>query len=180
MIIVISGPPGSGKSTVGKRLSEKFSLKYISAGQIFRYLAQKEGLSLLDLNQKAEKVFEIDKKIDQEIFRIATTEKNIIIESHIGGWLLKNIADFSVYLNASIETRAKRIAMRDNISYYEALDQIIKREESHFKRFLFYYGIDITDLSVFDLVINSDFISPDDVAKIIEITLLSLKVKKIR
>jgi len=179
MIIVISGPPGSGKSTVGKKLSNKFSLRYISAGQIFRDLAQKEGLSLLDFNKKAEEDFDIDKKIDQEIYRIATTEKNVIIESHIGGWLLKNIANLTVYLNASIETRAKRISIRDNISFYDALDQIIKREESHFKRFLFYYGIDITDLSVFDLVINSDFISPDDVTKIIETVLLSLKTKNI-
>ena len=179
MIIVISGPPGSGKSTIGKKLSKKFSLKYVSAGQIFRELAQKEGLSLIDLNKKAEKDFDIDKKIDQEIFRIATTEKDVIIESHIGGWLLKNIADLTVYLNASIETRAKRIAIRDNISFYEALDQIIKREESHYKRFLSYYGIDMTDLSVFDLVINSDFISPDDVVRIIETTLLSLKAKNI-
>ena len=179
MIIVISGPPGSGKSTVGKKLSNKFSLRYISAGQIFRDLAQKEGLTLLDFNKKAEKDFDIDKKIDQEIYRIATTEKNVIIESHLGGWLLKNIADLTVYLNASIETRAKRISIRDNISFYDALDQIIKREESHFKRFLFYYGIDMTDLSVFDLVINSDFISPDDITKIIETAFLSLKTKNI-
>lgn len=134
---------------------------------------------MLDFNKKAEEDFDIDKKIDQEIYRIATTEKNVIIESHIGGWLLKNIANLTVYLNASIETRAKRISIRDNISFYDALDQIIKREESHFKRFLFYYGIDITDLSVFDLVINSDFISPDDVTKIIETVLLSLKTKNI-
>jgi len=179
MIIVISGPPGSGKSTVGKKLAEKLSFKYISAGQIFRAIAQKEGVSLLDLNKLAERVFEIDRKIDEEIYRIATTEKNVIIESHVGGWLLKGIADFSVYLNASIETRAKRIAMRDNISFHEALNQIIKREESHFRRFLLYYGIDINDLSVFDLVINSDFLSADEVTKIIESAILSLKVKNL-
>lgn len=179
MIISISGPPGSGKSTVAKKIAHDFSLKYISAGQIFRELAQKEGLTLLELNNIAEKNFDIDKKIDQEIFRIATSEKNVIIESHIGGWLLKDIADISIYLNASIITRAKRISTRDKISFNEALDQIIKREESHSKRFLTYYGIDMSDLSVFDLVINTDFISPDDALKIIEILINALKVKNI-
>lgn len=179
MIISISGPPGSGKSTVAKKIAHDFSLKYISAGQIFRELAQKEGLTLLELNNIAEKNFDIDKKIDQEIFRIATSEKNVIIESHIGGWLLKDIADISIYLNASIITRAKRISTRDKISFNEALDQIIKREESHSKRFLTYYGIDMSDLSVFDLIINTDFISPDDALKIIEILINALKVKNI-
>ncbi|BAB65393.1 (d)CMP kinase [Sulfurisphaera tokodaii] len=179
MIIVISGPPGSGKSTVAKILSKNLSLKYISAGHIFRELAEKEGLSLLELNKKAEENFEIDKKIDREIFRIASTEKNIIIESHIGGWLLKDIADITVYLNASIEIRAMRIAKRDNIPFTKAIEQIIEREESHSRRFLAYYGIDLSDLSVFDLVINTDNLQPDEISKIIEAYLNFMLAKNI-
>ncbi|BFH73461.1 AAA family ATPase [Sulfurisphaera javensis] len=179
MILVISGPPGSGKSTVAKILSKKFSLQYISAGSIFRKLAESEGLSLLELNKKAEVIFDIDRKIDYEILRLVKDEKNLVIESHIGGWLLKGLSDLSVYLNADLEVRAQRISKRDNIPFSEALEQIIEREESHRKRFLSYYGIDLFDLSVFDLVINTNFLSPDDIAKIIETYILSLS-KNIR
>lgn len=68
---------------------------------------------------------------------------------------------------APLDVRAKRIASRDHISEDEAIIQIIKRERSHRERFLRYYGIDILDLSVFDLVINTSYLLPEDVADII-------------
>jgi len=92
---------------------------------------------------------------------------NLIIESHIAGWLFKQLVDLTVYLNAPLEIRAKRISLRDGISEDDALVQIMKRERSHKERFLRYYGIDIFDLTNFDLVINTQYLKPNDVADLI-------------
>ena len=167
MLIIISGPPGSGKSSVAKILANKLSLEYVSAGMIFRNLAKEKGVSLIELNKMAENDFGIDKTVDMEIFNLINKKRELVIESHIAGWLFHSYADLNVYLTASLITRAKRIANRDGISFNDALEQIIKREESHRERFLKYYGIDLYDLSVFDLTINTEYLSPSSVANVI-------------
>jgi|GEM_PF-3070305 len=72
-----------------------------------------------------------------------------------------------------IKIRANRIAIRDKISYDQAISQIIKREYMHYKRFNKFYGIDINDLSVFDLVINTSNVDVNNIVKLI-LTYLSL------
>ncbi|AWR97307.1 AAA family ATPase [Acidianus sulfidivorans JP7] len=161
MIIVISGPSGSGKTTVAKNLSKKYNLDFVSAGNIFREFAEKSGKDLITMNKDAEKNFDIDKLIDSKILEKAK-KGNVVIESHIAGWLLKDIADFSIYLWAPLEVRAMRISSRDKLSYEDALMKIIEREQSHYFRFWKYYGIDLFDLTPFDIVINTSKISVEN------------------
>jgi len=40
IVIVIGGPHGTGKSTYAKAIAEEFSLRHLSAGEIFRQLAE--------------------------------------------------------------------------------------------------------------------------------------------
>lgn len=166
MIIVISGPSGSGKTTIAKILSNKLNMSYISAGELFRNMAKNAGKDVLDLNLAAEKDFSIDKEIDKKIFDIAS-KGNVVVESHIVGWLLKDMADYNIYVWASLEERSKRISKRDKISYSEAIQKVIAREESHYLRFWKYYGIDLLDLSVFDLCINTERMPVDNIIDII-------------
>lgn len=167
MIIAISGPPGSGKTTIGKELASRLSFDFISGGLVFRELAKKNGVSVMDLNRMAESDPKIDREIDNMLVVMAKEAKNAVVESHLAGWLLRDMSDITIYVWAPLEVRAQRIAKRDGISYGEALDQIIQREWSHYTRFLRYYGFDITDLSFYDFVINSGFLSVDDTVKII-------------
>jgi cytidylate kinase len=167
MIIAISGPPGSGKTTIALELSKKLNISFISAGRIFRKVAADKGLSIIELNRLAEKNIDIDREIDFQITTIVKKVPNIVIESHIAAWLLNNIADYKIYLSAPIHVRAKRIADRDKISYSDALKEIINREWSHYIRFKKYYGIDITDLSIFDLVINTANLSVTETVEFI-------------
>ncbi len=167
MIIAISGPPGSGKTTIGRELAKKLSFDFISGGMAFRELARKNGVSVMELNKLAESNPEIDRQVDSLLVSMAKGMKNAVIESHLAGWLLKDISDIKIYIWAPLEIRAQRIAKRDGISYETALAQIIDREWSHYKRFLQYYGYDITNLALFDLVINSGFLSVDQTVDII-------------
>ncbi|MEE3477591.1 MAG: AAA family ATPase, partial [Methanomethylophilus sp.] len=64
MRITISGPPGSGKTTVCGKLSEALGLKAVVFGQVFRQLAAEKGLTLVELGKLAEQDPQIDADID--------------------------------------------------------------------------------------------------------------------
>ena len=63
MIIAISGLTGSGKNTLGELLAKK--LGYHLVCPTFKDLAEKEGISLMEFQKKAEKDPNIDRKFDQ-------------------------------------------------------------------------------------------------------------------
>ncbi len=167
IIIAISGPAGSGKTTYAKILARKLGLRYFSAGSIFREIASKKGLSLEELSKIAEKDPSIDLEIDRKTLEEAS-KGNVIVEGHLVAWVVKDIADVKIYVKAPLIERVKRIASRENRPINEVLEETVSRENSQRKRFYEYYGIDIRDLSIFDLVIDTTKLNIDDVVELIE------------
>ncbi len=165
MRITISGPPGSGKTTACNRLSEMLGLKAVVFGKIFRELAAEKHLSLLEFGQLAEKAPSIDEAIDARIVEIARENENIILESRLSAYMLtrNSIPAFKIYLGASPEVRMSRIGVREGQTLEEAKKETIERQASEAKRYMMYYNIDINDMSVYDLVVNTDELDPDGV-----------------
>ena len=165
MRITISGPPGSGKTTACNRLSEMLGLKAVVFGKIFRELAAEKHLSLLEFGQLAEKDPSIDEAIDAKILEIARENENIILESRLSAYMLSrnSIPAFKIYLGASPEVRMSRIGVREGQSLEDAKKETIERQASEAKRYMMYYNIDINDMSVYDLVVNTDELDPDGV-----------------
>ena len=155
LTIAVSGLHGSGTTTVAKALAETFNLRYISAGMLFRQLAKEKGMSLSELSKLAEKNPQIDQEIDERTQREAE-RGNVIIDAYIAGWVARRFADLAIYLHAPLEVRVLRIAGRENRKYEEVLAETQVREESEQNRFREYYGIDVSDLRLFDLVLMNE------------------------
>ncbi len=173
-IIAISGKHGSGKTTAAKELAKRLRYKYVSAGLIFREMAKKRGLTLEQLSILAENDPSIDKEIDQRTLDIANEEEDIIVDAQLAGWLLKDKAKLSICISASLEKRIERIAKRENRSIDEVKLETLTREKSEKNRYEVLYSYDINDLTIYDIVINTNRLNAQTVINILLTTVESL------
>ncbi len=176
MKITISGLPGTGTTTVAEIVAKRLGLKLISAGGIFRQLAAQRGMTLEEFGKLAEENPEIDKLIDTTQKEIAEKEDNVVVEGRLSGWFVRD-ADLKVWLFADAEVRYSRIAMREKKDVAIVRQETRRREELEKRRYRKFYSIDLDDLSIYDLVINSGRFSAEAIAELI-IRALELKAKK--
>lgn len=158
MIIAISGLPGSGTSTVSMMLSERIDVEVGSAGDIFRKMAEERGLALEEFGKLASCDVAIDQRIDQYQREIAShardTKKSIILEGRLSAWMVQ--PDLAIFIAAPLDIRAARVAHREKIPIAGAIEHIKEREACEAERYKRYYGVDVNDLKIYDLVINSE------------------------
>jgi cytidylate kinase len=155
MLITVSGPPGTGKSTTAAALADALDYEYVSGGDIFRQLADERGHTPLEFNRLAEDDPQIDRDLDRRLRQIAVDGDDIVLESRLAGWLAGDHAAFRFWLDAPLVVRAERIADREDKSVDEARTETAAREASEAKRYEEYYGIDIGDRSIYDLTMNT-------------------------
>ncbi|HEX9906949.1 MAG TPA: cytidylate kinase family protein [Thermoplasmata archaeon] len=169
MRITISGPPGSGKTTVCKLVAERLGCELVLVGQIFREMAVERGVDLEAFGRLAEEDKNIDKELDDRIFAVALEKESLVLEGRLTGTLLKRrkLPVFAVYITASEEVRAERIARREEEEVDAVLKDLRMRERSEKKRYLDFYGIDPSDRSTYDLWIDSTNTAPEVIADLI-------------
>ncbi|MFW5984028.1 MAG: (d)CMP kinase [Halobacteria archaeon] len=165
MRVTVSGLPGSGTTTLAEALSSRFDLEHVSSGDVFRAMARERGVSLAEFGRIAEKDPEIDREIDERQREIARERDDLVLEGRLSGWMVED-ADLRVWLSAPLDVRAERVADREEQTVEEARDEIEEREESEAKRYREIHGIDIGDLSVYDLVIDTSRWDEEGVAEI--------------
>ena len=161
MLITVSGPPGSGKSTTAAALADALDHEHVSGGDIFRSLADERGLTPLELNRVAEEDDQVDRDLDRRLRSIAHNREAVVLESRLAGWMAGDYADLRVWLDAPLDVRAARVADREEKSVETAREETEARSESEASRYEAYYGIDISDLSIYDLVVNTARWSPE-------------------
>ena len=154
VVITISGLPGSGTTTVSRLLSEKYGLVIISAGEVFRSLAKEYDMTLAEFGELAESDNSIDLKIDERQKEIANTRDNIILEGRLAGHMAEKA--MKIWIKAPVHVRVGRIVTRESGSFEDKLSETIKREASESVRYKTIYDIDINDLSVYDIMIDSN------------------------
>lgn len=171
MIITIGGPPGGGKTTSATRYSETYRFSLISAGALFREMAAERRLDLVAFGAHAEKHHDVDRDLDEMVLaavRTAVLEgRDAVVDGRIQAHLLTRakVPAFRVLLTAPIDVRAKRIADRERKSERQALREVISRERSERERYGAIYGIDLDDVRVYDLEIDSSELRPEAIVR---------------
>jgi len=170
MIITVSGLPGSGTTTASELLSKETGMKLVSSGEVFREMAMEKDMSLEEFSDLAEKNKGIDKKLDYRMVQKA--EEGMILEGRLTGHLLARSEKeaYKVWLTAPLDVRIDRISEREGVKDKDVLkERVLKREKSEKKRYEEYYDIDLIDISIYDIIIDSENNSPESIVeKIIE------------
>ena len=170
--VIISGPPAIGKTTVAKGLAKEFDLKYLSGGDVLKELAEEQGFRTerddfwdtsfgMEFLSMRKTNHEFDKKVDEKLKKLFL-EGGKIITSYTLPWLVQD--GIKIWLAGSQENSAKRMTIRDGISFEEALEIVEKRYQENKMIYKKLYGFNFgDDLSVFDIIINTDNLGADEV-----------------
>lgn len=166
--ITISGLPGTGKTTVAKLLEQRLGLRYVYSGEIFRRLAEQHQMSLEEFGKYCESHRNIDEELDRYQLDILK-EGNVILEGRLSGWLAfqNHIPAVKVLLQADIQIRASRIVKREQGDIEKRKKEILKREKSEATRYKKYYGIDVSDTSIYDVIIDAGDKTPEQIMEIV-------------
>ena len=111
---------------------------------------------------------DIDEELDRNQLKILK-QGTVILEGRIAGWIAyrNNVASLKIFIDAELETRIGRIIKREKGDFDRRKQEIIKREKSEATRYKKFYTIDISDTSIYDLVIDSSNKKPEEIVEII-------------
>lgn len=161
--IAVSGKSGCGNTTVSTLVAQKLGIRLIN--YTFHTMAEERGIGFLELCDLAEHDDFYDRHVDTRQVELAM-EGSCVLASRLAIWLLEK-ADLKVFLDASAEVRAERIARRESRSVDEVLEETLRRDHRDRQRYLRLYGIDNNDYSFADLIIDTEQYGQEEVARLI-------------
>lgn len=179
IVIAIGGLHGTGKSTYAKILAKDLRLRHVSAGQLFRQIAKERNLSLENLNELARSDPSLDQSVDERTKEEAAKE-GVIIDGQLAAAMAGDIADLRILITAPEKVRMERISSRDSLSFAEASERTLQRERAEHERYKKYYGIDVTDVSMYDVIVDTSSATIDETTKILKSAVEDYIAKQIR
>ncbi len=169
--ITVSGPPGSGTSTLVEKLANEYSWQSLNGGDIFRKEAKDRNLTVGQFSELCKTNLDVDKSLDEILKKeIENPDGAEIIESRLSGWWahLMEVDCLRVWVNVSPEECARRIQKREGGKFDDRLVLSQQRQIDDKERYRILYDIDLDDMSPYSLIIDTDDISAEEVFSIVK------------
>lgn len=172
IVVCISGLAGTGKSTLSKKIAVKYNLIYYSGGDALKALAAEEGYDSnmpgwwespagLSFLEAREKNLKYDKLVDEKLQEFAKSG-NVLLDSWTVPWLINY--GFKIWLLASVDKRAERIAHRDKMTKSKALEVLKEKETKTKNIYKKLYGFNLgEDFTPFNLVLDTEKLNAKEV-----------------
>lgn len=128
-------------------------------------MAAERSMNLAAFGAFAAEHPEVDVELDTRLAARAR-KGEVVIESRLAGWIAVNdgLVAVKAWIDCDAHVRANRVAEREDIALEQALADNATRQTVERQRYLALYGFDIEDLSIYDLVLDSAALSPDQIA----------------
>ena len=107
MIIIVSGCPATGKTTIAKKIAKKKNLKYVDVNELI-----KEN-KLYSYYDKKDKSYVVDvKKLNKFLINLIKKEKNLVLDSHLTHYLSSKYVDECIITKCNLKELKKRLMKR--------------------------------------------------------------------
>jgi len=168
--ISIGGHVGSGKSSVAREVSALTGWPLMSTGAIFREIAARLGLSVLELNQHAIGHPEIDDEVDDHLRRLSGTPEPAVIDSRMAFHFVPDSLKCFLVVEPSVAAQRIFDARRENEPYAtleDAMAKVSARQDVESDRYFQLYDVRRDDWRNYDVVIDTTDTPAAEVAALV-------------
>lgn len=169
MNVTITGDLGAGKSTLA-RLMRDDGWDVVSAGEIFRREALARGMTVQELTDVCATDPTLDDLIDRQMAEMGEVADHTVFESRLAFHFVPDA--LKVYLTCPPRVAALRVLYANRqteryASLEDAEEGLARRQGDERDRFLVTYGVDLHDMSNYDMIIRTEFRTPEEVRDIL-------------
>ena len=107
MIIIITGTPGTGKTSLAKALARKLKIKYLDVNRIIKEYKLREAYE-----RKRQTYIVDEKKLSKILIGIIKREKDLIIDSHLSHFIPRKHIDICIVTKTDLKVLKKRLEKR--------------------------------------------------------------------
>lgn len=118
-------------------------------------------MTLAEFNELAQSEAAVDNALDERQLELLR-RGGVILEGRLSGWLAyrHEIRAFKTWVVCDESERVRRLAERDGDAA-ETLAEMRDRAAREADRYARYYGADLEDLSIYDVVLDSTGVPPE-------------------
>lgn len=172
--LILCGMPAAGKTAAANIIAQKLHIEAVGIGDMLKEMALDKGYKItgegwwdtpdgIKFVEERRGNSEFDKEADRRL--LEKIEKgNIVVTSYTAPWISKK--GMKCWLDATIETRARRMSLRDEMSIERAREVVKIRDRENYELYKKMYGIELgKDLKPFNIIIDVNNITQEQVAE---------------